>query len=225
MPASAPRRPPRSGTGRSCERGHALSRRRAQGPLSAPSSLSLEQAWQAWLEAVKRGEILSRNRRPYKPATIRTYEHDVAAYVLDDLGARRLADIRADDLQALVDRLVGAGLSGSKVRNVLVPLQALYRRHRREVPLDPTDGLELPAPGGRRDRAVSPPVAEALLEALPEAERALWATRSTPASVVASSARCASQTWARSRSPSNAVGTTSRARSRRSRPPACGGCR
>ena len=37
---------------------------------------------------------------------------------------------------------------------------ALYRRHRREVPVDPTDGLDLPAPGGRRERAANP--AEAL---------------------------------------------------------------
>jgi integrase len=147
-----------------------------KGTLRAPSATTLRGAWEAWLEAVKRGEILSRNRQPYKPATVRTYAHDVHEYVLDDLGAFRLGDVRPDDLQALVDRLVGQGLSGSKVRNVLVPLQALYRRHRREVPADPTDGLDLPAPSGRRERVASPEAARALVEALPEADRALWAT-------------------------------------------------
>lgn len=97
-------------------------------------------------------------------------------YVLPDLGAVRLADLRPEDLQALVDRLVGQGLSGSKVRNVVVPLMALYRRHRREVPVDPTDGLDLPAPGGRRERAAAAAEALALIEALPTDLQALWAT-------------------------------------------------
>jgi integrase len=79
-------------------------------------------------------------------------------------------------LLALVDRLVGDGLSGSKVRNVLVPCQALYRKHRRQVLADPTDGLDLPEPGGRRERVASPVEAAKLLEAVDEEDRALWAT-------------------------------------------------
>jgi integrase len=119
---------------------------------------------------------VERARLHAEPATIRTYEHDMTAYVLDDLGAHKLADIRPDDLQALVDRLVGEERSGSKVRNVLVPLQALYRRHRRDVPVDPTEGLDLPAPSEARQRAAAPAEAFALLGALPDDERALWAT-------------------------------------------------
>jgi integrase len=71
---------------------------------------------------------------------------------------------------------VGAGLSGSKVRNVLVPCQALYRRHRRQVLADPTDGLDLPEAGGRRERVASPVEAAALLAAVPDEHRAIWAT-------------------------------------------------
>jgi integrase len=59
---------------------------------------------------------------------------------------------------------------------VLVPAQALYRRHRRQVLADPTDGLDLPEAGGRRERVASPAQAAALLDALPEDHRALWAT-------------------------------------------------
>ena len=83
----------------------------------------------------------------YKPAALRSYDNDMKLYVLSGYGARRLADIRADDLQDLIDRLVGTGLSGSRVRNVVVPLQALYRRHRREVPVNPTRDLDLPEAG------------------------------------------------------------------------------
>jgi integrase len=147
-----------------------------KGTMRAPSSTTLSAAWDAWLEGAKRGEVLSRNRRPYKPATLRGYEHDLKTYVLDDLGALKLGDVRPDDLQALVERLQGKKLSGSKVRNVIVPLQALYHRHRREVPVDPTVSLDLPAPGAPRERAASPEEALALLEALPDEQRALWAT-------------------------------------------------
>jgi len=147
-----------------------------KGTMRPPTSTTLKAAAEAWLEAVERGEVLSRNRQPYKPSTIRGYRHDLASYVYPDLGARKLGDVRPDDLQALIDRLTGEGLSGSKVRNVLVPLQSLYRRHRREVPVDPTDGLDLPAPGGRRERAASAAEALALIEALPTDLQALWAT-------------------------------------------------
>src|SRR4051794_39673446 len=135
-----------------------------RGTLRPTVTLTLEQAAEQWLEQAERGEVLSRHRRPYKPSVLRTYAADLRRYVLPDFGAVKLGDVTADDLQALVDRLVGAGLSGSKVRNVLVPLQALYRRHRRQVFSDPTDGLDLPEPGGRRERAVSPALAAALLE-------------------------------------------------------------
>jgi integrase len=147
-----------------------------RGQLRAPTTLTLAAAAEQWLEAAKRGEILNRNRLPYKPSTLRGYEADLRRYVLPDLGAHRLAAIRADDLQALIDRLVGFGLSGSKVRNVLVPVQALYRRHRRVVATDPTDGLDLPAPGGRRERAVAPAQAAELIERLPSDLQALYAT-------------------------------------------------
>jgi integrase len=44
------------------------------------------------------------------------------------------------------------------------------------VAVNPTRGLELPAVRGKRDRIVSPAEAEALLAALPQRDRALWAT-------------------------------------------------
>jgi integrase len=87
-----------------------------------------------------------------------------------------LGEVRADDLQALVDRLIGAGHAGSTVRNAIVPLQSLYRRHRRQVTVDPSADLDLPEPGKRRERVADPKEAAALLAALPEELRAVWAT-------------------------------------------------
>ena len=59
-----------------------------------------------------------------------------------------------------------------------MPLRAIFRRAvaRGDVAVNPTTGLELPAVRGRRDRIVSPEQAAKLLEALPERDRAMWAT-------------------------------------------------
>jgi integrase len=147
-----------------------------RGAMRAPTATTLREAWEAWIVAARRGEIRNRNRRAYKPAALRSYDNDMKLYVLSGYGARRLADIRADDLQHLIDLLVGTGLSGSRVRNVIVPLQALYRRHRREVPVNPTRDLDLPEAGGVREWHGTPAEAHQKVAALPVGERALWAT-------------------------------------------------
>jgi len=59
-----------------------------------------------------------------------------------------------------------------------MPLRVIYRRAvaRGEVAVNPTSGVELPAVRGRRERIASPEEATALLAALPEADRPVWAT-------------------------------------------------
>ena len=54
----------------------------------------------------------------------------------------------------------------------------MYRRAlaREQVAVNPTIGLEIPAARGRRDRIAAPCEGAALIEALPEADRAVWAT-------------------------------------------------
>lgn len=148
-----------------------------RGTMRTPTKLTLRQFADDWLEKAERREILARTRQPYKPSTLRGYRHDLGAYVYDDVGAMRLSEVRRRDLQAIVDRLVAQGLSGSKVRNVIVAVQAVYRYAKRRdlVNVDPTDELELPESGGRRQRAASPAEAAKLLDALQD-DRALWAT-------------------------------------------------
>ncbi|HEY5342729.1 MAG TPA: site-specific integrase, partial [Solirubrobacteraceae bacterium] len=70
------------------------------------------------------------------------------------------------------------GLSASTIHNTLDPLRVIYRRaiQREEgVTVDPTERLELRRPDGRRDRIATPDEAAALIAALPDSERALWA--------------------------------------------------
>jgi integrase len=147
-----------------------------KGELRAAPKLSLREAAEAWLTAAEGGEILSNREKPYKPSSLRGYRHDLQTYIFPALGARRLGDVSYEDLEALIGRLRARGLSASKVRSVVVPLQAIYRKHRRQVPVDPTRGLRLPKSAAPRERAASPAEAARLLDALPEEARALWAT-------------------------------------------------
>jgi integrase len=98
--------------------------------------------------------------------------------ILPELGAAKLADISRADVQDLADRMLAEGADPSTIRNALMPLRVIFRRAvgRGEVAVNPCTGLELPAVRGKRDRIASPQEAAELIAALPEDDRALWAT-------------------------------------------------
>ena len=144
-----------------------------RGTMRAPTSTTLRQPG-----SPKPARARSAPGDPYKPSAIRGYEQALRDRILPDLGAAKLSDVARADLQDLADRSLAAGLDPSTIRNALMPLRAIYRRAvaRGEVAVNATNGLELPAVRGKRDRIASPAEAESLLAVLPEADRALWAT-------------------------------------------------
>jgi integrase len=146
--------------------------------MQAPTRQTLTEAAEAWLEGAKRGAILTRSGTSYKPAVVRGYEADLRRYVLPDLGAHRLAALRRSDLQALVDRLVKAGRSASKIHNVVMPVGVLCRHaiERDEILINPSTNLRLPVANGRRERVAAPQEAAELIEALAEEQGCLWWT-------------------------------------------------
>ena len=148
------------------------------GALRAASDQTLRQASQTWLEQAREGAIRNRSGDRFKPSVLRGYEQGLRLHVLPSLGAHKLARITTSDLQAQVERWQAAGMNPSTIRNALLPLRAIYRRAcaRDGLPINPTSGLELPAVRGSRDRIVSPGEATTLVAALPEGDRALWAT-------------------------------------------------
>ena len=149
-----------------------------RGLLQRETRRTVREVGDEWLEKAKRHEVLSRSRVPFKPSTLRDYESTLDQYVYPDLGAVRLSDLRRADVQALVDRLVGSGLAGSTVRNAIMPLRVVvrYAIRREGLLANPTMDLELPEPGGRRERATTPIEAATILGALADEDRALWAT-------------------------------------------------
>jgi len=97
---------------------------------------------------------------------------------LPEIGERKLNTIMTADLQAVVDAWQAEGRSASTIRNSIKPLQAVYRRARsREgIATNPTHDLELPAARPKEVEIVAPAVAASLLAAVPDQDRALWAT-------------------------------------------------
>lgn len=122
--------------------------------------------------------IRNRSGDPYKPSALRGYAGAMRRHVLGELGSVRLADLTRPDLQNFADRLLAAGFSPSTIQVTLLPLRAIFRREidRGEIAVDPCAGLRLPAVRGRRERYASPSEAKALIAAVPERDRATWAT-------------------------------------------------
>lgn len=149
-----------------------------RGQLRAPTRTTLREAADEWLAGAREGTVRSRNGRVYKPATLRGYERALDKRVLPALGHMRLSEVRRMDVQDLADRLLAEGHDPSTILNTLDPLRAIFRRaiQREQVAVSPCVNLDLPKPQGKRDRIASPDEARALLDALPDEDRALWAT-------------------------------------------------
>jgi integrase len=150
-------------------------RRRA---LKAAPSTTLREAAETWLAAAEAGTIRNRSGDPYKPSVIRGYRKSLRRVLIPELGPHKLADIQRADVQDLADRLLADGFQPSTIHNVLMPLRAICRRalSRGDLLVNPTTGLELPTPRGMRERIATPDEAAELLAALPDGQRAHWAT-------------------------------------------------
>jgi hypothetical protein len=148
------------------------------GTLRAPTATTIRQASAQWLEAARAGVIRNRSGDPYKPSALRAYEQALNDHILPALGGHRLSDLRRQDVQYFVDRLVATGAQPSTVRNVLMPLRVIYRRaiQADQIAVNPTTGVQLPAVRGGRDRVATREEAAGLIAVLPREDRALWAT-------------------------------------------------
>jgi len=149
-----------------------------EGTIRAAGSVTLGHAADEWLSMAQAGLVLNRSGDVYKPSVLRSYEQSLRLRLVPALGQAKLADIRRSDLQRLVNRMIAEGHGPSTIRNSLMPLRAIYRYALAldEVAVNPTSGVQLPAVRGKRERIAPPAEAAALLDALPERERALWAT-------------------------------------------------
>jgi integrase len=148
------------------------------GTLRAAGGVTLRHAADEWLAAGEAGIVRNRSGDVYKPSVLRGYEQSLRTRLLPALGGAKLSDIRRSDVQRLVNRMMADGVGASTVRNSLLPLRAIYRQALAldEVAVNPTTGVQLPAVRGKRERIATPTEAAQLLAALPQRDRAVWAT-------------------------------------------------
>jgi integrase len=142
------------------------------------SSTTIREAWHAWEQEAEAGIMRNRSGDEYKPAALRSYAEIFRTRVAPTLGEQKVTALARRDVQDWIDGLVREGWSASTVGSALTPLRLIYKRamERDEVAIDPTNGLRLPAVRGGRDRIASPDECERLLAALPDRDRAIWAT-------------------------------------------------
>jgi integrase len=134
--------------------------------LSQAAGPRLRDAKTKFLKAVEEGVVLNKHGRPYKPKAAKSLRTSLNR-VPNSLARRRLGDIRRGDVQGLVDELRGAGVSGSRVRNVVNALRSLYRwaQDRDLTGHDPAQHVRLPAMDAKpRDRIAAPPEFATLLD-------------------------------------------------------------
>ncbi len=140
---------------------------------------SLYEAVVEFVSGMEDGTIRPKGREGYKPNTVRSYERAVRLHLRDsELGTLRPIEVRRSDVQAYVDGLL-AKMTPPSAGNALNPLQAFFRRtvNREEVAYNPTEGIDLPTGKSKRPRRiVGPAEAADLLAALPNEDRAVWAT-------------------------------------------------
>jgi integrase len=146
--------------------------------LDAPSPLLLSEAAEQWLDGARRGVVRTRSGERFKPSAIRSYEAALRNVLLPELGHLRLTAITRARIQDLADSLLREGKAPATVANAILPLRAIYRRlvDREQLTLNPTERLSLPRDRGKRDRIAEPGELSALLAALDDSHRVLWAT-------------------------------------------------
>ena len=141
---------------------------------------TLAQALRDFVDGMDAGTVRPKNRAAYKPNTIRSYKRAVSKHIEpSDLGAIKVKDVQREDVQEFADELLAHGLARGTVSNTLNPVQAFYRRavDRGQLSYNPAERIDVPARANGRPTRITPPAhAAALIAALPETDRALWAT-------------------------------------------------
>jgi integrase len=124
------------------------------------------------------GKARSHKRDAYKPSTARSYISVLEDYLVPAFGPYNLSELQRRHIQHFVLDLEDRGLSGSRIRNILMPLRIIYRHAMRDnlVDRNPCEYLDLPPVRGKRPEVVNAEQAAALIERLPVAERAIWGT-------------------------------------------------
>jgi integrase len=143
---------------------------------AAPTFPTVREALETFLDGADAGRPWARGGKPFAPKTRRGYRQDAALWIIPALGGYPVDKLRRSAVQGLIDE-VEALTSGQRARNVVAPLQTLYRHllPRHDELNDPTAGVELPSGSKPRNVVVTPDEMVAMIAALAEEDRAPFA--------------------------------------------------
>ena len=119
-------------------------------PLRA---LTFGEIAERWWEGVERGAIGKRRGAgdSYSETTLRGYGRDLHGVLMPQVGTRLAVDVTELEWQTWIDGLRDAGLSRSRIANLLAVASAIYgwaaRPTRKLVPRNPVRLVELPPRG------------------------------------------------------------------------------
>ena len=144
----------------------------------AKPKTTMREACDAWVADARKGVVRTKSGDPFKPATVRAYEQGLRLRVYPTLGDVPFYRVRRVNLQDLVDQLVAEGVAPATINTTVGALGAIYARavHRDELDVSPIAGVKVPAARNGRERFATPEEAVELLAAVPERDRAVWAT-------------------------------------------------
>jgi integrase len=144
----------------------------------AQPKTTMRDACDAWIADARRGIVRTKGGDPFKPSTIRAYDQALRLRVYPTLADVPFYRVRRVHLQDLVAQLVAAGVAPATINTTVGALGAIYARavHRDELDVSPTTGVKVPAARNGRERFATPDEAVRLLAAVPERDRAVWAT-------------------------------------------------
>jgi len=72
--------------------------------MRSPSTQTLQQAAEAWLQGAEDGVVRTRSGDPYKPSALRSYRASLNERVLRHFGSVRLSALTRVDVQDYADR-------------------------------------------------------------------------------------------------------------------------
>jgi integrase len=142
-------------------------------PRRLRQSLTFAEIAERWWDGVERGSIGKRRGTgdPYSETTLQGYGRDLRGILIPEFGSRLAEDVTELEWQTWIDELRDAGLSRSRIANLLAVASAIYgwaaRPTRKLVARNPVRLVELPTRDEKpRIRIASVIEAERLLAVL-----------------------------------------------------------
>ncbi len=141
----------------------------AQGQVHESHQL-IEVVALAFIEDLEANRVLNRKSEPYKASVTRSYVHLLRGTVIPEFGHLRMDELTGRVIERRAAAWAKEGVSGSTIRNRLMPLRVMYAEavRNREIAASPFDHIRLPKINGPRKRYVSWEQGEEVLKVLPD---------------------------------------------------------